>query len=431
MSYLVHLQRFEGPMGLLLHLIRKEEMDIFDINIHEITRQYLDYIRLMKELDLEIAGEFVAMAATLIHIKSRMLLPQYNEEGEVVEVEDPRRELVQKLLEYQRYQAAGKQLYERPILNRDVFGTKVPFDWKEEGPGEVITEDEGLFSLISSYRRVVKRMKRAVHNVHAKVQSISSRIMELKDLLVVGTRKTLNEILSFQGGERRAQVLITFLSLLELGRMGFVNLFQNETYGDIYIETQRTIERNVLERVQEFEGEDAEAVARHIIDDAIDERLEQAETQAHQHHEQGQGIVAPGDEQLTLVTAADIQNLGESIGVGSDGFIESVGAEDETATDDEILAAELEIEAGGGFEAEPESGAESETQLDAQLETDAIGDSEIGSELASENKIRTNAALKMPDDVDAMSGVAKDQDTNLESFDLDRGSGGLDLVYKG
>ena len=103
MSINIQLERFEGPLGLLLYLIRKEEMDIFDINVHHITRQYLEYIREMKRLDLEVAGEFVSMASTLIHIKARMLLPQYNEEGEILEDQDPRKELVQKLLEYQIY----------------------------------------------------------------------------------------------------------------------------------------------------------------------------------------------------------------------------------------------------------------------------------------------------------------------------------------
>jgi segregation and condensation protein A len=108
MSISVQLPKFEGPLALLLYLIRKEEMDIMDIKIHEITGQYLEYIKLMKELDLEVAGEFVAMASTLIHIKSRMLLPQYDENGEIVANEDPRKELVQKLLEYQKYQEAAK-----------------------------------------------------------------------------------------------------------------------------------------------------------------------------------------------------------------------------------------------------------------------------------------------------------------------------------
>lgn len=116
----VQLQQFEGPLDLLLYLIRKEEMDIFNINIVDITKQYFDYIKLMKEFDIEVAGDFIAMASTLIHIKSKMLLPQYDENGEVVEQEDPRKELMQKLLEYEKFKEAAKSLYERPLLNRDV-----------------------------------------------------------------------------------------------------------------------------------------------------------------------------------------------------------------------------------------------------------------------------------------------------------------------
>lgn len=347
-------------MGLLLYLIRKEEMDIFDININEITRQYLDYIRMMKELDLEVAGEFVAMAATLIHIKSRMLLPQYNDEGEVVEQEDPRKELVQKLLEYQRYQDAAKQLYDRPILGRDVWSSAIEFDFKgDEANGAIITEEDGLFSLIASYRKAIRRMNRAVHNVRAKVQSIASRIMEMKDRLLVGGRVTLRELVTLtEGPPARAQLLITFLSLLELGRMGFVNLFQSETYGDIHVETRRPIEGNVMERVQEFENDDFEDVAQKVISDAMDERLEQVE-----HVLDGDG--ADSDPQMSFGSSASAEMSGPE-SVGSEGVVES-------ATDEDILAAELELERGddaaaedaisdfgsgaSGMEFDPEAGA--------------------------------------------------------------------------
>ncbi len=270
MSYLVQTQRFEGPLGLLLYLIRKEEMDIFDINMVEITRQYLDYIRMMKELDLEIAGDFVSMAATLLYIKSRMLLPNYDESGEPIEAEDPRKELVQKLLEYQRYQQGGKKLYERPLLTRDVFSRGLTEDFLEsEGEGEIILEEEGLFSLIGSYRKALRRMKRAVHNVREKSQSIASRIMEIRDRLIVGQRVVLQSLVTEEGTRGRVQLLITFLSVLELGRMGFASLFQNEAYGDIHIEATRKIEHNVLERVQEFESQDFEEVAQTIFGDAL------------------------------------------------------------------------------------------------------------------------------------------------------------------
>ena len=127
MSIHVQLERYEGPLGLLLHLIREQQMDIFNINIHQITRQYLEYIKTMRRLDLEVAGEFVAMAATLLHIKSRMLLPSYNEEGEEV-VEDPRKELVQKLLEYKKFQELSVDLYKRPLLGRDLRSDRAAVD---------------------------------------------------------------------------------------------------------------------------------------------------------------------------------------------------------------------------------------------------------------------------------------------------------------
>ncbi len=268
MSLVIQLDRFEGPLGLLLHLIRKEEMDIFDINIHQITRQYMDYIRSMKRLDLEMAGEFIAMAATLIQIKSRMLLPQYNEDGEIVENEDPRKELVQKLIEYQKYQEVSKRLYERHLVGRDVYlrGSRFQFESSPED-GEIILEDKPLFSLISSYRTVIKLMKKGVHRVSSELQSIASRILEMKDRLIVGQRVVMSEFIT--ATEKKSnQVLVTFLSLLELAKMGFVSIFQNETYGEIYIDPKRVVDRDVIARVEEFNAQDIEGLANQIMSTA-------------------------------------------------------------------------------------------------------------------------------------------------------------------
>jgi segregation and condensation protein A len=362
LSYLVHLQQFEGPLGLLLYLIRKEEMDIFDINVNEITRQYLEYIRMMKELDLEVAGEFVAMAATLIHIKSRMLLPQYNETGEQVEqVEDPRKELVQKLLEYQKYQEAAKRLYERPLLGRDVFTRGVREDLRSDETGEIIVEDDGLFSLIAAYRRCVRKAQKAVHKVRPKVQSIASRVLELKDKLVVGTRVVMKDLLGVGGPATRVQLLVTFLSLLELGRMGFVSIFQNDVYGDIYIDLKKPIERNVLERVQEFDAGDAEAVAANIINTAVEEKIDMAEAMAGAGDESGQLAFGESPE---FAAAGPEQILGEETGLEA-----LIG---DIASDDEILAAELEIEKS---EAEQIAAAASEpTHPDEEFERQLMRD---------------------------------------------------------
>lgn len=263
MSLTIQLPKFEGPMALLLYLIRKEEMDIFDIKIHLITAQYLDYIKLMKELDLEVAGEFISMASTLIHIKSRMLLPTYDENGEVIEQDDPRKELVQRLLEYQKYQEASKNLYERPLLGRDVFsrGVREKLEAKED---EIILEDNALFSLISAYRGVIKSIKKKVHQVAARAQSIASRILEIKDRLPVGVKVGMSELIDAVA-EKKKQVLITFLSLLELGKMGFVSLYQTENFQEIYIEATKTIETNAVDRVEEYDSLHADEVAAQMM----------------------------------------------------------------------------------------------------------------------------------------------------------------------
>lgn len=332
MSITVQLPKFEGPLGLLLYLIRKEEMDIMDIKVHEITKQYFEYIKLMKELDLEVAGEFVAMASTLIQIKSRMLLPQYGENGEVIEQEDPRKELVQKLLEYQKYQEASKLLYDRPLVGRDVWlrGTRESLDQKEE---EIILEENALFSLISSYRRMLRSVKKKVHQVAAKAQSIASRVLEIKDRLIVGQRVTLMELVTATE-ERARQSLITFLSLLELGKMGFVSLYQTEAYSDIWVETKKTIETDVLARVEEYDSMRADEVAAKMMEDSKKIDLE-AELQA--EAEEAAAAQAAESPQLAM----DLDFVEGSVEFSEEGL--ELSPDQELASDDEILAAENEL----------------------------------------------------------------------------------------
>lgn len=335
MSINIQLPKFEGPLGLLLYLIRKEEMDIMDIRIHEITKQYFEYIKLMKELDLEVAGEFVAMASTLIHIKSRMLLPQYDEHGEVVEQEDPRKELVQKLLEYQKYQEAAKLLYERPLVGRDLWlrGMRETLAPKEE---EIVLEENALFSLIATYRRVFKSAKKKVHQVSAKAQSIASRILEIKDRLIVGQKVVMTDLIntsgSAQGGvqstaDRAIQTLITFLSLLELGKMGFVSLFQTEAYADIYVEARKEVTEAVVSSVEEYNSVNSEATAdKMIADSAKEDELAEA-----------------NNEEFILTDAEDNEQMVLSaVPADQIGILEEELTED-MASDDEILAAESEM----------------------------------------------------------------------------------------
>lgn len=311
MSIRVQLQQFEGPLDLLLYLIRKEEMDIFNINIVDITKQYFEYIKLMKEFDIEMAGDFIAMASTLIHIKSKMLLPQYDENGEIVEQEDPRKELVQKLLEYEKFKEAAKSLYERPLLNRDVWarGLREKIEVTDD---EIELEDNALFSLIGSYRRVMKTLHKKIHKVTVKLQSISSRIMEMRYLLRPGQSVRMVELLSNQITDqlqKSRQALITFLSLLELGKLGFVSLYQTDFYGDIHVQTRKEIEGDVLSKVEEYGNLDADEVSAHLF----------AETSS-----------AANDNEFGL-NAAD-ETLEED-------NLEMV----EVATDDEIESAELSL----------------------------------------------------------------------------------------
>ncbi len=273
MSIRVQLQQFEGPLDLLLYLIRKEEMDIFNINIVEITTQYFDFIKLMKEFDLEVAGDFIAMASTLIHIKSKMLLPQYDENGEVVENVDPRKELVQKLLEYEKFKEASKSLYERPLLNRDVWGRGIR-EKLEVIDDEIELEDKALFSLIASYRKALASLNKKIHKVTVKLQSISSRIVEMKFFLKPGTTIRMADMLSqniVDQVQKSRQALITVLSLLELGKLGYVSLYQTETYGDIHIQTKKDIEDDVLSRVEEYGNLNNEEITNRLVEDSVED----------------------------------------------------------------------------------------------------------------------------------------------------------------
>lgn len=266
MSIHVQLERFEGPLGLLLHLIREQEMDIFNINIHEITRQYLEYIKAMRRLDLEVAGEFVAMAATLLHIKSRMLLPNHGDEGEE-RSEDPRRELVQKLVEYKRIRELSTDLYKRFLLGRDVFPRGERLKLEPEGEGELVLEEKPLFSLVSAYRFALRNMKTSVHRVVGALQSIAARILEMKDRLVVGRRVLFQDFISAKENVAN-QVVVTFLSVLELAKMGFVSLFQAEPFADLHIETRRDVDAAAISNVESYEAVDVEAKADEILHEA-------------------------------------------------------------------------------------------------------------------------------------------------------------------
>ena len=232
--YSVKLEAFEGPLDLLLHLIRKNELNIYDIPIADITRQYLDYIRLMKELNLEVAGEFLVMASTLIQIKSRMLLPSPVDEEGNEEEEDPRAELVRRLLEYQRYKEASHLLRERDILGRETFARK--FD-PPDLAGLVVEEGQieiELFLLIDAFRNVLARMPAVtVHQVAAESFNVADRINEVLAMIIDRKRVLFEEL--FDERASRDFLVVTFLAILELCKLRMLNISQGERYGAILL----------------------------------------------------------------------------------------------------------------------------------------------------------------------------------------------------
>jgi segregation and condensation protein A len=251
--YRVSLPVFEGPLDLLLHLIKKSEVEIVDIPIATITEQYLAYLEVMRGLSLDVAGEFLVMAATLTLIKSRMLLPPSEEEEEEEEA-DPRADLVRQLLEYQRYREAALALSERPLLQRDVFAREPVMDAQETGePGELPLLKVTVWELLDAFRSVLKRLRpEAVHEIVTERISLRDRVRMMLQALSVARSLDFDSL--FDEDASRFDVIITFLAMLELMKMGAARATQEERYGRIVIELAVTDVAAVsLESVDEYD----------------------------------------------------------------------------------------------------------------------------------------------------------------------------------
>ena len=232
-AYPVRLDAFEGPLDLLLHLIRKHELSIYYIPIAAITRQYLDYIDVMQEMNLDVAGEFLVMAATLIHIKSRMLLPRADPTQEDAE-DDPREALIRRLLEHQKFKAAAELLHERETL-RSAQWTRPDGPIAEiagESPEPEIEID--LFSLISAFKNVVERSKlRPQVYMPGEQIPIEERIEQLMSRLSETEACGFEEL--FSDIQTRSGLVVTFLALLEMIRLKLIRVFQSGVIGPIRV----------------------------------------------------------------------------------------------------------------------------------------------------------------------------------------------------
>ena len=233
-AYRVELPVFEGPLDLLLHLIQQHELDIFDIPMAFITQKYVEYVTLLNDLNIDIASEYLVMAATLTLIKSKMLLPASpDDEDEDEDIElDPRAELVRRLLEYQKYKQAAEQLGDRTILGRDIFTRGAPAP-SIDGPAALAPV--GLFKLLDAFQAVLKRVKQtADHQIDVDRFSISDRINELSDILRVRHRVHFEEL--FSKDQTRGDLIVTFLALLEMTRIRLIRLTQTGPLEPISIE---------------------------------------------------------------------------------------------------------------------------------------------------------------------------------------------------
>ncbi len=223
---------FDGPLDLLVHLVKKNEVDIYDIPIALITQQYMEYLEWMKSVNIDVAGEFLVMAATLTHIKSRMLLPSREEVGDD---EDPRMEIVRPLAEYLQLKYAGEDLLERDRLDWDVFLRK-DLDgaeaWPDGDHGGLM--QVGLFELIDAFQEIVKRVSpRYFWDLTPETISVKNRISEIADILEERSSVTFREL--FETEVTRGDIIVTFLAILEMAKLQLIRIMQHVESGIIRI----------------------------------------------------------------------------------------------------------------------------------------------------------------------------------------------------
>ncbi len=234
MSYKIKLEIFEGPLDLLLYLVKKDHLNIYDIPIAQVTGQYLEYLNLMEMLDLNIAGEFLVMAATLLQIKSRMLLPA--EEGVVSQEEegDPRQELVRRLLEYEKFKEIAQELHEKEIGQREIFQRPKPQAQEGLTADKEVYFEANIFDLINAFSQALKDIPKEVfYEVVKDKVTLEEATHEILHLLLVRSEVKLSEL--FGRAKNKMEIIVTFLAVLELIRMKEIVARQNELFQEIEI----------------------------------------------------------------------------------------------------------------------------------------------------------------------------------------------------
>ncbi len=233
-SYNIKIPAFEGPFDLLLHLIKENKIDIYDIPIAVITGQYLQYLEMMKELNLDVAGDFLVMAATLIHIKSRMLLPV--DEEAPGEEEDPRLELIQRLLEYQTFKDASLGLREKEEEWMNIFHREPVKDVEAEAESaepELYLFDVNLFDLLGAFKKILNTAPPEIVRITREALTVKDKISHIMEMLENNDTVRFEDL--FKEDRSRIQIVVTFVALLELIRLGLVRAYQENDFGNIWV----------------------------------------------------------------------------------------------------------------------------------------------------------------------------------------------------
>ena len=253
----VKLDRFDGPMALLLHLIQKEEMSIRELDINKITVEYLAFLKKMQNLNFDVAGEYLYMAATLLFIKSKSVAEDEEKAIKALEGEDvlvsSKTELIEKLEELQKFQALGEKIFALPKRNEEIF-VRPKVDRK--AIQNSILTPMSLETLTDSMVDLIRREKRKYTVVKRDRLSIKEKLIELKNNLSIGSKTTLDKLINDKGSVE--ETVITFISLLELARLKKLDIFQNEVMGEVYVEVKDDLNTFDVETADGFEPEDAQ-----------------------------------------------------------------------------------------------------------------------------------------------------------------------------
>jgi segregation and condensation protein A len=361
-AYRVEIDAFEGPLDLLLHLIQKHELDILDIPIGFIAKKYVEYIRVMEELSIDVASDYLVMAATLAHIKSKSLLPPdpNAEEDELPEEEDdPRAELVRRLLEYQKYKQAAEQLGGRSVLGRDIFPRGASI---EASTDPAPLAPLSLFKLVDAFEVVLRRAKRVEdHEIDLERITISERIGQISDKLREHGPMSFMDL--FENDSTRVEMIVTFLALLEMTKLRMTFLRQDDPMGELLVELR--VQDDEPENPEyswdsedeaEHAGDDGDSSEEDVLarrsDDALGEleadEADEADDRAEDQDPAEQVLVdqEPGDDAEPAVTVDELAERGAVDELADDaraddGPAERAAADDAPASDPEVAPAAI------------------------------------------------------------------------------------------